>query len=170
MIKINNTKEQAKELATQIMQTGIIPIWDLDGVLFSAVARQLTNKDGSLNLDDYRKNSTPEKIARDLPLDLLEAIHILNKNNYPYHVATARVVCPSTAKLLAVNKVTPLKIMGRGGENDSRRDHLLKCDHLISSFSRRERERMILIDDNLNNCEAVTRIGVKAIHVNFNGH
>jgi len=170
MLKINNTRTQALSLARSIMSSGVTPVIDLDGVLLDATHRQNCNPDGSLNLTAYRKNSTPEKIARDKPLPLLAMVHEFNANGYKYHVATARVLCESTAKLLAVNKVNPMVAMGRNGENDNRKDYILKTDHLVSKFDQRQRENMILIDDNLANCKAVIECGLKAVHVNFEGH
>jgi phosphoglycolate phosphatase-like HAD superfamily hydrolase len=170
MLKINNTSLAARHLAASIMQSGMVCAFDLDGVLLDATARQLTKSDGSLDLEHYRENSTGEKIALDKSLALLEAVHILNDNNVPYHVITARVACRHTLALLEDRNIKPLHIMARSGEHDNRKDHDLKTTHLLANFDQRQRENMVLVDDNVANCKAVKTIGLKAINVQFEGH
>lgn len=170
MLKIHNTSAQARALATSIINSGITCAWDLDGVLLDARHRQLTLSDGSLDLIAYRANSTAEKIAQDKTLALIEAIQILNIAKVPYHVITARVACANTLALLAKHNINPVSVMARQGEEDQRKDHDLKTYHLLNNFSQRQRENMLLIDDNLNNCQAVKQIGLKAINVLYTGH
>ena len=170
MITIKNTRRAARELARAIIETGAFPQFDLDGVLLNASHRQACHPDGSLNLLKYRENSTPENIALDKEMALIETISILNVHRIKYNVITARVACPSTLARLESAGIRPSIVMARNGEQDRRRDYQLKTDHLVSKFSRRERENMLLIDDNLANCQAVIEIGLKAIHVPFEGH
>jgi len=170
MITTTNTKTSARTIAKALLLSGNTGLIDLDGVLFSAAHRQNCHPDGSLNLTKYRENSTPEKIAQDQDLPLMELVRILNANNHPYHVVTARVNCASTAKLLHDRGVKPLSVMARSGEHDNRKDSVLKSDHIASNFDLRQRENMTLIDDNLNNCKALIQLGCSAIHVPFEGH
>lgn len=182
MKTLHNTHQNARLLAVNIIQSGVVPCFDLDGVLIDASHRQnVYNKAdyiagrcsssdiGVLNLSKYRENSTAEKIARDQAMPLLAAVKILNQNNIGYHVVTARVACMNTRKLLLNMGITPLSIMSRESEQDHRRDARLKTDHLVK-FDQRQRENMMLIDDNKKNCLAVQAIGLKAIHVPFEGH
>lgn len=183
MLKIANTSATARALFNSLMVSGVYPCFDLDGVLLDASARQMTftlecveagkctkAQIGHLNLDEYRKNSTPSKIMKDKSLPLLECIKLLNKANKPYHVLTARVICSGTKRLLNMRDIKPVSLMARSGEHDHRPDPDLKCCHLVSRFSLRERENMVLIDDNLANLKAVQHVGLKAIHVPFEGH
>lgn len=170
MKTIHNTKHHATRLALSVIQSGITPAIDLDGVLLDARARQLTKADGSLCLEHYRENSTPEKIAQDKTLPLIDFVNALNNAGVGYHVITARVACTSTRKLLKDKGINPLSIMARRDENDHRRDYKLKCDHLAANFTQRQRENMVLIDDNLANCKAVQELGLKAVRVEFDGH
>lgn len=170
MITIKNTKQSARELARAILESGVFPQFDLDGVLLNASHRQACNPDGSLNLDDYRAKSTPENIALDKEMALIETIAILNVHRIPYNVITARVACDGTLARLDKAGIRPNKILARNGEHDTRRDYQLKTDHLVGNYSRRERENMLIIDDNLANCKALVDIGLKAIHVPFGGH
>ena len=170
MLKIKNTSKQARSLAASIIESGIVPCWDLDGVLLNATHRQICKPDGSLDLDKYRENSTAEKIAMDKSLALLEAIDILNANNVPYHVVTARVACRHTLALLEDRNIKPLHIMARSGEHDNRKDAHLKSTHLTANFSLRQRENMVLIDDNLANCDSAIALSMRSIHVPFEGN
>jgi FMN phosphatase YigB (HAD superfamily) len=183
MKTIKNTRQAAIDLALAIMASGKTACFDLDGVLLDATHRQnvFTAQDvtnglcspddiGALNIDKYRENSTAEKIAQDKTLAMIEAVHILNRNKVKYHVLTARIDCVNTSKLLFNSGILPALTMARQGENDYRRDDELKVSHLLKRFDIRERENMVLIDDNKRNLEAVKHIGLQAIHVPFEGH
>ena len=183
MITIKNNSVQARNLAQAIIDSGKTAVFDLDGVLLSAVHRQAIFtpdhvalglcKDsdvGALNLQAYRANSTAEKIAQDKTMALIEAVEILNAASVPYYVCTARVRCTHTKKLLRDKNINPVYTMARSGEHDNRRDDHLKTAHLLARFDQRQREQMVLIDDNLRNCKAVQAIGLSAIHVPFEGH
>ena len=183
MKTITNTRASAIDLALAIMASGKTACFDLDGVLIDATHRQnvYTAQDvtqglcglddiGALNLNKYRENSTADKIAQDKALAMIEAVHILNRNKVQYHVLTARINCVNTSKLLFNNGITPALTMARLGENDNRRDDDLKVSHLLKRFDIRQRENMLLIDDNQRNLHAVKQIGLQAIHVPFVGH
>ncbi len=170
MKTLQNTKLSARKLATSLIQSGTVPVFDADGVFLDATHRQICNPDGSLNLDKYREMSTREYVMKDKALPLIEAIHILQKNEVAFHICTARVACENTLALLESLNVKPKSIMARRDDNDSRRDYILKTDHLKSKFSDSERANMVLIDDNMANCEAVQKINMQAINVPFEGH
>lgn len=169
-MQIRNNIKHARKLARHIIANKLTPVFDLDGVLLDATHRQNCNPDGTLNLELYRKNSTPELIAKDKDLALLEAVKILNAAKVRYHVLTARVPCKSTLKRLETAGIRPKSIMGRNGETDHRRDHELKGGHLLKSFSTRARKRMVLIDDNEKNCQTARACGLQSVHVPFKGH
>ena len=184
MKKIENTPSQALALAQAIIDSGVEPVFDLDGVLLDATHRQsiytadhvalgICNEDqiGQLDLDAYRAHTTAEKVNQDKNLPLMAVIDKLNQLDVKYHVATARVItrCPHSSKLLKDRGIKPASIMCRDGEHDKRRDSHLKQTKLVAKFSDRQRANMVLIDDSLGNCKAAMQIGMKAIHVPFRG-
>lgn len=169
-MKVKNTLRAARQLAKHFIKEKTIPVFDLDGVLFDASHRQVCNPDGTLNLAEYRKNSTAKKIALDRNLPLIRAVKMLNEAGVKYHVCTARVACKHTRKLLADREIKPASIMARNGDGDTRRDFELKGSHFLKSFSTRQRKKMVLIDDNAKNCETARACGMQSIHVPFEGH
>ena len=182
MQTMKNTKTAARTLFNALVESGITPIFDMDGIALDASHRiNLYTQDheslglctveqiGQLNLSAYRVNSTHENIQQDKSLPLLDTIHMLNAANKPYHVCTARVVCSGTRKLFKDRGINPHILMSRDGEHDNRRDSHLKTTKILSKFDERQRSRLVLIDDSLGNCKAVKEIGVKAIHVPFEG-
>ena len=60
--------------------------------------------------------------------------------------------------------------MSRSHDQDTRRDYQLKETNLRSRFHQHDLEKMVLIDDNLANCEMAERNGMLAINVPFLGH
>lgn len=170
MITLQNTKQSARELAATLIVSKRVPVFDMDGVFANATHRQICNADGSLNLDKYREMSTLEHIMKDEVLPLIEAIHVLQENNTEFHICTARVMCDNTKTWLAANNVKPKSIMARCSDTDSRRDYHLKTTNLQSRFDVQQLKNMVLIDDNLANCQAAKRLKMAAIHVPFEGH
>jgi FMN phosphatase YigB (HAD superfamily) len=67
-------------------------IFDLDGTLIDSSHRKLTKPDGSLDLNHWVENNTPEKIAKDQPLPLIAL--------YERHKALGRKVIACTARVL----------------------------------------------------------------------
>lgn len=167
---VNNTADNAQRLAANVLATGAVPVFDLDGVLLDARHRQVTKADGSLDLDHYRENSTAELIAQDKPLPLIEAIQRLNMANHAYYVCTARSMSRHDYELLASLNIKPRKVFSRDGVTDNRRDFELKTAKLSEAFNGLERMNMLLIDDNLANCKAAESLGMLALRVPFDGH
>lgn len=184
MLTLENTPQHAKQLVDAILERGQVPVFDLDGVAFDATHRQkiynqqdvenglcTVDQIGQLDLNHYRASTTAELVAQDKNLPMLQAIHMLNRLGKPYHVATARVVdkCQHSSKLLKDRGINPDVLICRNGDNDLRRDSVLKSEELCKRFTQRQRENMVLIDDSLGNCKAVKQIGLKAVNVPFRG-
>ncbi len=182
MFTIKNNAVAAQALLASIISSKAIPIFDLDGVILNAEHRQhsYTAEDcnagictreqiGQLDLSQYRSNTTAEQVAQDKALPLMDVITGLNALNYPYHVATARVItdCPHSTKLLRDREITPYTLICRQGDSDNRRDSILKCEGIEANFTKSSRARLVLIDDSLGNCQAMASVGVKAIHVAY---
>ena len=165
MKTIANNEVGYLDLTIELIGSGVIPVFDMDEVIADATHRQILNPDGSLNLVEYRKKSTREHIEKDKPLPLIEVAQFLTKRGIPFYLCTARVVCEPTREWLARHDVKPTGIFCRDGETDTRKDWKLKVDKLAAAFNRAERKNMMLIDDNLQNCQAVEKIGMQAIRV-----
>lgn len=171
MLTIKNTRAAAQQLIDAcLLDEKIIPVFDLDGVVIDATHRQAIHADGSLNLEMYRKLSTAENIAKDKQMPLAEVPQFFTEVGKPFFVCTARVMCSNSRKWLKKNGIKPTAIFDRQGEEDRRRDFELKRWHLSKSFSPLELSRAFLIDDNLANCNMAIGLGMKAIHVPFQGH
>jgi hypothetical protein len=67
-------------------------IYDLDGTLICSQHRQITLADGSLDLDHWRENSTPEKVARDSLLPLVSLYRKHYRMGHTILFCTARVL------------------------------------------------------------------------------
>ena len=78
-------------------------IFDLDGTTIDSSHRQNTLPDGSLNLDAWVRNNTPEKIARDSLLPMAESWKTINRQNHQIVIMTARVIGKADLKFLADN-------------------------------------------------------------------
>jgi hypothetical protein len=171
MINLPNTFENSIALARSIeLDRQMIPVFDLDGVAIDATHRQILKPDGSLDLDNYRANSTPEKIALDTALPFAITMQQLTEMKRDFFICTARVMCRSSEKWLTKRGINASAIFSRDGESDIRRDFKLKHDHLTSYFSDQELMRAVLIDDNQANLKMAESIGMTAIHVPFHGH
>lgn len=166
---ILNCQPHAQRVIGHIMANPkIIPVFDLDGVLLDASHRIKLHKDGSLDLDQYRADSTLENILRDKNLPLMEVIHTLNMIGRPYHVATARVLCEGSKTLLKQRHIKPVKTISRQGETDHRKDWRLKLDGVHEQFDPSEFKRIMLLDDCPDNCDAfINALGAWAINIDI---
>lgn len=165
-MKIKNNEKTARAICDFLDDfPQIQPVFDLDGVIFNADHRVELFADGSIDLATYRKNSTRQQILADKLLPLASIIGYLNLKNRPYHVATARVLCDSSLELLEMHNIKPQKIISRQGEEDTRKDWLLKTDGLQEKFKPCEFESLFLIDDNQDNVTAFLRAGCLAVEV-----
>ena len=171
MHTLQNTLTTALMTADVLFQRpNIIPVFDMDGVFADATHRQICNPDGSLNLERYREMSTLDNILKDKTLPLAIALKELTKHRREFHICTARVACSGTLAWLDAHKIKPVSIMARQGEEDTRKDYLLKTDNLTAQFSKAELKKAILFDDNLDNCKAALGLRMLAFHVPFHGH
>lgn len=145
-------------------------VFDIDGVLLSAAHRinwKACPAGGApiFDLEQYRKDTTAEKVAQDKSLPLLDVVHALNFLGREYSVCTARVYCEHTQILLANRGIRPIHVMSRDGDNDTRRDSELKHTKLMATFTPNQLRGAILIDDVVSNCEVALSLGMGAIHV-----
>lgn len=80
----------------------LLHIYDIDQTLICSRHRQLTGLDGLLDLDHWRENSTPEKIAKDklLPFGQDVARYLSGKPSGLHIACTARVMQEADYDLL----------------------------------------------------------------------
>ena len=105
-------------------------VFDLDGVLLSSAHRYKTDKTGTrIDLEHWRRNSTPSKIALDKPLPLAkfykECLADINKTVV---IATARVVCETTLQVIKGKLGLPDLIHGRQFADDPTSGAVFKID------------------------------------------
>ena len=100
-------------------------IFDLDGTTIDSSHRQNTLPDGSLNLDAWVRNNTPEKIARDSLLPMAESWKTINRQNHQIVIMTARVIGKADLKFLADNGLGYDRIYSRAF-GDTTPDDILK--------------------------------------------
>lgn len=167
--KLLNTHMSAQALITHIMaHPKVLPVFDLDGVLLNAEHRINLHPDGSLDLDQYRKDSTLANIMQDKNLPLMAVIHHLNEFKRPYHVATARVLCEGSQALLKQRGILPVGAISRG-VTDYRKDWDLKVSGVQAMFEPEQFKRIMLIDDCPSNCDAfINALGAWAINIDIN--
>ena len=88
-------------------------IYDLDGTLIDSAHRKATRPDGSLDLDHWKRNSTPEKVAADslLPLVGLLRKHWRTGNEIVF--CTARVMSDADYEFLMEHGLMSHHILSR---------------------------------------------------------
>ena len=131
-------------------------IFDLDGTVIDSSHRALANADGSINLDFWRENSTPEMIAKDKLLPLANGWRsIAGDSRHQIVVMTARVIGEADYDFLINNGLIADFIYSRP-EGVTLADDILKRNFLISL--KRDikkslawiRSHAIMFDDNAN--------------------
>lgn len=148
---------------------GAIVLFDLDGCIIDATHRQAVKKDGSLDLEKYKANSTQKQIAKDSSLPLLAAMQQLQKLGKPINIATARPFCTHTQKWLADRGISPSVVIAREGNHDKRKDHELKKTGIIANFPRAYFSKLLLVDDNVNNINMAKDLGLDTMKIDFRG-
>lgn len=100
-------------------------VYDLDGTVICSLHRKATLEDGSLDLEHWIENSTPEKVASD---SLLPLVSLMRKNWRTGHtiiVCTARVLSDADYAFFLENDI-PFHTMLSRPEGCTMSDHTLK--------------------------------------------
>ena len=100
-------------------------IYDLDGTVICSAHRKATLPDGSLDLEHWIENSTPDKVAKD---SLLPLATLMRKNwraNHTVLVCTARVLSDADFMFFLENDIPYHKILSRPAGCQTA-DHTLK--------------------------------------------
>jgi len=128
-------------------------IFDLDGTTIDSSHRQNTLPDGSLNLDHWIENNTPEKIALDSLLPMAESWKTINRQNHQIVIMTARVVGLADFKFLDDNRLGYDYIYSRAFGDNTPDDILKKRMILRLRFDMKKslnwlRHNSYMFDDN----------------------
>jgi hypothetical protein len=139
-------------------------IFDLDGTVVDSSHRHVAKPDGSFCLDGWRANCTPEKIMQDKLLPLANVWKQMWEAGQIIVICTARVLQGADFDFLRHHGLHFDKVLGRHGERDMRPDAELKVANLLSLNVDFRRVSNVFYEDNDAVREAVTDLGIKAIH------
>ena len=149
-------------------------IFDLDGTTIDSSHRQNTLPDGSLNLDAWVRNNTPEKIARDSLLPMAESWKTINRQNHQIVIMTARVIGAADLKFLADNGLDYDRIYSRAFGDTTPDDILKKRMILKLRVDLRKslawiRSNAYMFDDNKSVRQCLTGFGIRCYNpTNYN--
>ncbi|MGA1771733.1 MAG: hypothetical protein ACO39T_05625 [Flavobacteriaceae bacterium] len=141
-----------------------IIIFDLDGTTINSDHRHATLADGTLNLEAWKENCTPEKIFQDQVLPLGHLVSKLGKKAYTI-VCTARNMSDADFEFLMDNGICVDKIISRPfGNNEP--DAQLKKKQLNSFLSLKQfkHKNKIMFDDADSVRKTLRKIGITVIH------
>ena len=145
-----------------------VHIYDLDGTVINSDHRYRNLPNGSIDLQYWIKMATPENVAKDTLLPLADQYKrdILDPSVYVV-VATARVMRPEDTQFLTEKLGTPDHMICRRGEDDARRDYVLKVSGLRKLFGLKQFRATAkkFWDDNPLNIEHVSKLGVEVVLV-----
>jgi hypothetical protein len=144
-------------------ETNLITIFDLDGTTIDSSHRHVARADGSFCLSGWRKNSTPEKVARDrlLPLGIMWR-NMKPRKDRMIIICTARVMGEADYKFLRDNNLRYDLCLSRNGDHDKRSDAQLKVDNLSRYGIDWASVSHIFWEDNASVREAVSALNIYA--------
>ena len=149
-------------------------IFDLDGTTIDSSHRQNTLPDGSLNLDAWVRNNTPEKIAKDSLLPMAESWKTINRQNNQIVIMTARVLGAADFKFLDDNRLGYDYIYSRTF-GDTTPDDILKKRMILKMASHMRkslawiRSNAYMFDDNKSVRQCLTGFGINCYNpTNYN--
>ena len=149
-------------------------IFDLDGTAIDSSHRQNTLPDGSLNLADWIKNNTPEKIALDSLLPLADSWKTINRERDQIAIMTARVIGKADLKFLRDNALEYDYIYSRAFGDTTPDDILKKRMILKLRVDMRKslawiRSNSYMFDDNNSVRKCLTGFGIRCYNpTNYN--
>lgn len=136
-------------------------IFDLDGTVIDSSHRQLAKPDGSLDLDAWRKHSTPEKVAGDSLLPLARLMRHALATNKEVAICTARVLGDADRAFLREHGLDAPMVLSRDGEGDNRPDAQLKREKLLSLGV--DLRGATMYDDNQSVLAMARELGINAL-------
>ena len=141
-----------------------ISIFDLDGTVIDSSHRQATKPDGTLNLEHWFENATPDKIAQDRILPLAEQIRKRTKAGDYVVICTARTMTFADFEFLFENGLCVDKIISRPAGN-MEADGKLKAKQLGSLFNLRQFKlaNKVMFDDAPSVRSSLRKLGFAVI-------
>lgn len=141
-----------------------ISIFDLDGTVIDSSHRQATKPDGTLNLDHWFENATPEKIAEDKVLPLATQIRRRSKAGDFTIICTARTLGFADFEFLAEHGLCVDKIISRPAGN-MEADGKLKAKQLASLFNLKQFQiaNKVMFDDAPSVRSSLRKLGIAVI-------
>ena len=142
-----------------------ISIFDLDGTIIDSSHRQCTLPDGTLDLDHWRENATPEMISRDRVLPLADQVRKRSKAGDFVMVCTARVLSDADREFLFEHGICVDKIVSRK-DGDNSPDGKLKARALSSLFNLKQfrKANKVMFDDAASVRSALRPLGIAVIN------
>lgn len=139
-------------------------IWDLDGTLIDSNHRKATLPDGSLDLAHWFENNTPEKIAKDTLLPLINPMRKLAKRQGIYTmICTARHFQAADWHFLTRHNIPYDAVLHREA-GDMRPDAEMKLDYLRQFFGTAgfplRGSKIMMIDDNQSVLRTLALAGI----------
>jgi FMN phosphatase YigB (HAD superfamily) len=140
-------------------------IFDLDHTVIDSSHRQLTKADGSLDLDHWIENNTPEKIMADKLLPAAEYMRGKIQAGHKVIICTARVLSQADLTFLFKHGLLCRTILSRPMGDNSRdadlKERLLReyAESIDISFARFA-SNSLMFDDNKGVLERVKRLGI----------
>lgn len=136
-----------------------LKIYDLDGCTIDSSHRYKINKNNRIDLDHWRENSTPEKIAMDSLLPHAEQmINDINDSNTTVIIATARVMSKADFDFIDHHIGDPDFIVHRLDEHDHRSGIDLKVNGVNSCLNIHDFESISIYEDNFDYLMGITDI------------
>ena len=137
-------------------------IFDLDHTVIDSSHRQSTRADGSLDLDHWIDNCTPQKIAADSLLPLVNELRHRYGRGERIVICTARVMSRADYRFLLANNI-PFDFILSRPRNDRTPDAELKHKQLTRLFARVnvQARNVNLFDDNDGVLAVMSKVGVK---------
>ena len=144
-----------------------ITIFDLDGTVIDSSHRQATLPDGTLNLEHWFENATPEKIFKDKILPLAQQIRRRSKAGDYTMICTARTLSDADLEFFHQEGLLVDKIISRK-QGDNTPDGELKAKQLRSFFSLKQFKDLnkVMFDDAPSVRKSLRRLGISVIDPN----
>ena len=144
-----------------------IYIFDGDGTIIDSSHRGLINSDGSINLEYWKENSTPEKIAKDKMLPLWDYAQWLKSQGHRLIFCTARELGKADHQFFIRHNFHKIfdRIISRP-IGDTTADHILKAKQLQYLFNLKwaKDKPKFFYDDNAFNRKALSDLGAISIN------
>ena len=134
-------------------------IFDLDGTVIDSTHRQNTLADGSLNLSEWRKNNTFNKIQNDSVMPLAKFWRDAVAAGHTVAICTARTLGIGDYTFLRNNNLFAHVVFSRP-EGNKQADHDLKSEQLLDWIIEEGIETVEMFDDNKKVRAAVSGLGI----------